>query len=279
VALDYWDRLGFGFVECGTITYHAQDGNPKPRMFRLPAEKALINRLGFNNLGAREVATNIASARPKIPLGVNLGKSKITPVETAADDYSESFRLLHGFGDYFVVNVSSPNTPGLRTLQERGPLTEILQSLKVIDAAKPLFVKVAPDLEIGALDEVIEVAHAMKLTGLIATNTTISRSSLSVDPSIEGGLSGAPLRAMSNLFLAHLFKSCDRDLILMGVGGIFTGDDLYEKICLGAHLCQIYTGWVYGGPHMVPEALQRCVELMAADGFGSVAEARGSKVL
>ncbi len=274
-ALDHWHALGFGFVECGTVTFHAQPGNERPRLFRLPEEKALINRLGFNNVGARAVATRLAAAKPRIPVGVNLGKSKITPLEQAAMDYEESFKLLHSFGDYFVVNVSSPNTPGLRNLQDRGPLTEILQRLRAIDATRPLFVKVSPDLEWAALDEVVGVATEAKVTGLIATNTTIARDMLTTDPEEEGGLSGAPLKRRSDEVLAHLYRACDRSMILMGVGGIFTGEDLYQKIRLGAHLAQVYTGWVYGGPHMAPDVLEELVMLMQRDGVKTLEEIRG----
>jgi dihydroorotate dehydrogenase len=275
-ALDHWHQLGFGFVEAGTVTYHAQPGNPKPRLFRLPADKALINRLGFNNDGARAIATRLAVAKCKVPLGVNLGKSKITELPNAAQDYQESFRLLHKFGDYFVVNVSSPNTPGLRTLQEKQPLLEILLALREVNAEKPLFVKVAPDLEPTAVDDVVEVAHEAKLTGLIATNTTILRDGISDDRGLDGGLSGAPLRARSNAVLSHLYKACDKSMILIGVGGIMSGADVYEKIRLGAHLCQLYTGWIYGGPTMIPAACQELSSLMSRDGMKSLAEARGS---
>ena len=275
-ALNSWHRLGFGFIEAGTITYHAQPGNPKPRLFRLPKDQGLINRMGFNNDGARAVATRLAEAKCKIPLGVNLGKSKVTELADAPKDYQESYRLMHKFGDYFVVNVSSPNTPGLRTLQEKKPLLEIIAAIREVDATKPLFVKVAPDLEWPALDEVIEVAQEAKLTGLIATNTTISRDGLVGDPGQAGGLSGAPVRKKSNEALCHLYRSCDRSMILMGVGGIFSGEDAYEKIRLGAHLCQIYTGWVYGGPTMIPAANQQLVSLMKRDGVKSLAELRGS---
>jgi len=275
-ALDYWHRLGFGFVEAGTVTYHAQPGNPKPRMFRLPNDRALINRLGFNNDGARAIATRLAIAKPQIPIGVNLGKSKITELVNAAKDYEESFRLLHSFGDYFVVNVSSPNTPGLRTLQEKGPLMEILSALRSVDSEKPLFVKVAPDLETSALEDVVQVAHEARLTGLIATNTTIGRDGITRDPCQEGGLSGAPLLGKSNQFLSHLYRSCDRSMILMGVGGIMSGADVYEKIRLGAHVCQIYTGWIYGGPYMIPAAMQEVASLMSRDGVRSITELRGA---
>lgn len=275
-ALDYWHQLGFGHVECGTVTYQAQPGNPRPRLFRLPSEQGLINRMGFNNDGAREVAGRLASAKSQIPVGINLGKSKVTPLEKAAEDYQNSYRLLHTFGGYFVVNVSSPNTPGLRTLQEKGPLREIFASLREVDATKPLFVKVAPDLELTALDDVLDVACEAKLTGMIATNTTIARDMLARDPNEGGGLSGLPVRAKSNATLAHLARNAPKEMILIGVGGIFTGDDVYEKIRLGAHLTQVYTGWIYGGPHMAPTALERLIQLMERDGVKSLADARGT---
>lgn len=275
-ALDHWHLLGFGFVEAGTVTYYPQSGNPKPRMFRLPKDKALINRLGFNNDGARVVATRLAVARPQIPLGVNLGKSKVTELADASKDYRESFRLLYKNGDYFVVNVSSPNTPGLRTLQEKGPLLEILSALREVDPNKPIFVKVAPDLEPSALDDVVDVAHQTKLTGLIATNTTVSREGIKRDPGQEGGLSGAPLLAKSNELLSHLYRACDHSMILIGVGGIMSGADVYEKIRKGAHLCQLYTGWIYGGPTLIPAANQELASLMSRDGVKSLAELRGT---
>lgn len=279
VALDHWHRLGFGFVECGTVTFHPQPGNPKPRLFRVPEDRALINRLGFNNDGARTVAGRLAQARAQIPVGVNLGKSRITELSQAADDYQSSFRILHPFGSYYVVNVSSPNTPGLRTLQEKGPLLAILEALREVDAKKPLLVKVSPDLTSEALDEVIEVAHSCRLTGLIATNTSISREGLRHDPGEQGGLSGAPLSRKSDQCLEHLRKSCDASMVLVGVGGICNGDDLYRKIRLGAHLCQVYTGWVYGGPEFVPKALQDLTRRMQRDGFKSLEQARGTATL
>lgn len=227
-------------------------GKCKPRLYRLPKEQALVNRMGFNNDGAATIASRLAPSRARIPVGVNLGKSRTAPLDKAAEDYRRSYRLLHSMGDYFVVNVSSPNTPGLRSLQERGPLLEILSALRAEDATRPLFVKVDPDLETSALDDVIEVAHETKLTGLVATNTSLGRTGLPRDPGIEGGLSGRPLWEPSNRCLAHLRASCDPGLVLIGVGGIFSGRDLFDKISLGAHLCQIYTGWVYGGPRLIP---------------------------
>ncbi|MCB8933632.1 MAG: quinone-dependent dihydroorotate dehydrogenase [Fimbriimonadaceae bacterium] len=276
-AVAHWGALGFGFAEVGTITYRAQPGNPRPRLFRLPADRALINRMGFNNEGARAIATRLAAARPALPIGVNLGKSKDTPLEAAFQDYSESFKLLRKLGAYFVVNVSSPNTQGLRTLQEKGPLLEIVHALREVDAERPLFVKVAPDLESEALDEVVGVVHEAKLTGIIATNTTVRREGLATSIDEEGGLSGEPLRRRSNEVLGHLFQSCDRSVVLIGVGGIFDGLDLYEKIARGAHLCQVYTGWIYGGPGMAPAALRTLVDLMRRDGVASLADLRGTR--
>lgn len=279
LVLNHWHQLGFGFAEIGTVTFHAQPGNEKPRMFRLQADNGLINRLGFNNDGAQRIATRLAEGRPQIPIGVNLGKSRVAELDAAADDYRNSYRILSPFGDYFVVNVSSPNTPGLRDLQEKGRLLEIVAALREVNPARPLFVKVSPDLETPELEDVIQVAHEAKLTGLIATNTTIEHSGLTpAEPHIdeEGGVSGRPLKEMSNRILAHLYKSCDRDMILMGVGGIENGEDLYQKIALGAHLAQVYTGWIYGGPHMAPDTLERLGSLMALNGFDSIASLRGS---
>ncbi len=274
VALDRWKDFGFGFVEAGTVTFHAQPGNPKPRMFRVPEAQGLINRMGFNNEGAAVLAERIVDAG--VPLGINLGKSKVTELEKAHEDYAASFRLLHRKGDYFVVNVSSPNTPGLRALQDAGALREILGAMREVDAARPLFVKVAPDLTLDALDELVAVAVEARLTGLIATNTTIARAMLPKDPGEAGGLSGRPVREMADASLAHLYRSCPKEMILVGVGGIMDGDDAYRKIRLGAHLVQLYTGWIYGGPSLVPRINRRIVELLERDGFKSLDEARGT---
>jgi dihydroorotate dehydrogenase len=276
VAVGQWESAGFGFVEVGTVTFHAQEGNPKPRLFRLPDDQALINRLGFNNTGAAQMVENLAAARCNIPYGINVGKSYITPVENAADDYKMTFETLRGFGNYFTVNVSSPNTPGLRSLQEKDKLTEVLTAVREVAPVVPLFVKIAPDLELTAVDEVIEVAFDMRLTGIIATNTTISRVGLNTPTQEAGGLSGRPLRALSDGILAHLAKALDERMVLIGVGGIFTGEDLFRKISLGAHLCQVYTGWVYGGPNMVVDTLADLVGLMEQRGFKDLKALRGS---
>lgn len=281
LALPYWQKLGFGFAEIGTITWHPQPGNPKPRLFRLPGQQALINRFGFNNEGARAISTRLAIARSPIPIGINLGKSKITELADAAKDYQDSYRLLHKFGSYFVVNVSSPNTPGLRSLQEKGPLLEILHALKELDAQKPLFFKVAPDLEYDALDELVEVAREAKVTGIIATNTTLSREAIPAGtPNRDeaGGLSGAPLKDRSDMVLRHIAKACGKEMILIGVGGISTPQDVFDKIALGAHLTQIYSGWIYGGPHFVPDLLEGFVDLLQKHGIKSLDELRGSAI-
>lgn len=275
-CLEAWQHLGFGFVEAGTITFRPQPGNPKPRLFRLPTDKALINRMGFNNDGAERVAARLAVATPDIPVGINLGKSRLAELSEAVEDYASSFRLLHQFGSYAVVNVSSPNTPGLRSLQDRGPLTDILQALKAIDAEKPLFVKVSPDLEFSALDEVLDVCLTNGCTGLIATNTTLSRDGLSTPTDEMGGLSGAPLAGRSDAVLAHLARAARENLVLIGAGGIFDGDDLYRKISLGAHLAQVYTGWIYGGPSMIPNVLKQLASRLEREGIRHLDQLRGS---
>lgn len=279
VALDYWDDLGFGFAEIGTITRLPQPGNPKPRLFRLPAEKALINRMGFNNDGSEAIADRIEHSHPTLPIGINLGKSKIAPIDQAAADYQASYRRLSGMGDYFVVNVSSPNTPGLRGLQEKGALDEIVSAIRDVDFTRPLFIKISPDLSLGAIEDVVEVAVDNRITGLIATNTTLSRDGLTSNPNQEGGLSGKPLTETANQVMAHLYANVPREMVLIGVGGIFSADDLVNRIAAGAHLCQIYTGWIYGGPQTVPRLLEGMLESMDALGIQSLEELRGANVV
>jgi dihydroorotate dehydrogenase len=252
VAVARWQGLGFGFVEVGTVTRHAQPGNPRPRLFRLPAERALINRLGFNNDGADAVARRLDSARPGIPLGVNIGKSRATPPEEAHEDYAYSFKALRGHADYVVVNVSSPNTPGLRELQEKDALRRILAGLKEIDAGVPLLVKIAPDLTLGAIEDVVGVCQELGLAGLVCTNTTVSRATLARDPGLEGGLSGAPLRGIADEVLSFVREAAP-GLALIGVGGVMSAADARRKMELGADLVQVYTGMVYGGPGFARE--------------------------
>ncbi len=247
LALEAWPRMGFGFVEVGTVTRYPQPGNPRPRLFRLPGQNALINRMGFNNQGAEALARRLERERPNYPIGINIGKSKATPLEDAAEDYAYSFKLLANLGDYFVVNVSSPNTPGLRTLQDREPLSRILRRLREIDSSRPLLVKLAPDLENEALEEAVQVVVEMGIEGLVCGNTSLRRQEIGVDDDREGGVSGAPIRDLSDRQLARVRQLAPK-LLLIGVGGILSGEDALRKIELGATLVQSYTGFVYGGP-------------------------------
>lgn len=270
VALPAWEALGFGFCEVGGVTRHAQDGNPRPRMFRAVADRAIVNRMGFNNGGADAMAATLDDWRargswPTHPVGVNLGKSKVTPLEEAARDYATSFELLADRADFFVVNVSSPNTPNLRQLQDRAALDEILSALSEINAKRPqprpILVKVAPDLSFDALDEILELVGPRSLAGIVATNTTIARPD-SNDARCRavyaetGGLSGAPLRSRANEVIAHLAKRTAGKLPIVGVGGVFSAADAIEKLEAGATLVQVYTGLVYEGPGLVGEIVR-----------------------
>jgi len=290
VAANVWENFGFGFAELGTVTFHAQPGNPKPRMFRLPLDEAALNRMGFNNLGAAALAKRLGSGLATthaiaIPIGINLGKSKITALEDAAADYLESFRLLKKLGDYFVVNVSSPNTPGLRSLQSTEQLEPILSALQQENSErKPLFVKIAPDLEWEAIASVIELAQTHQLSGIIATNTTIRRDNLKTqmiaatgNPVTEeaGGISGAPLRGRSTEVIRFIYQQTEGTLPIIGVGGIFTAEDAWEKITAGASLIQVYTGWIYEGPGMVQRVLKGLVQKMEERGLQNIGEAIG----
>ena len=253
VALLAWEALGFGFVEIGTITAHAQPGNPKPRLFRFPEEEALINRLGFNNEGAAAVARRLISFKesgrwPRIPVGINIGKSKITPAGEAAGDYLASFQQLHGLGDYYVLNVSSPNTPGLRDLQAKEALSTIVKTLRDWEGTPkcPLFVKVAPDLAEADLCSIVALAEEEKLSGIIATNTTLDHTSIASSRDQVGGLSGAPLRARS-LHALQIIRQ-QTDLPVIACGGIHDAGTAQERLAAGANLLQIYTSFIYQGP-------------------------------
>jgi dihydroorotate dehydrogenase len=272
VALRAWEALGFSFVEAGTVTAQAQPGNEKPRIFRLPEDQALINRLGFNNDGAETVGNRLdrleRSGRwPGIPVGLNIGKTKVTPLEQAAEDYVFSMKKLYPYADYFTINVSSPNTPGLRELQGKEPLTALLKHLRELnhdlavkfslDAPKAMFLKIAPDLTPAQLDEIVGVARDLRLTGIVATNTTTDKSALK-DPVWQaeaGGLSGRPLAKRSTEFIRAISQRAGGRLAIIGVGGIFTADDLREKLDSGASLVQVYTGFIYRGPSMVRSLL------------------------
>ena len=259
-ALPAWQTLGFGFVEPGTITALPQPGNPRPRIFRLPDMGGIINRMGFNNSGADAVALRLerlkASGRwPTIPVGLNLGKSKVTPLEEATQDYLRSFERLFELGDYFVLNVSSPNTPGLRTLQGKEELNELLGAVMAANRAKPvpkpLLLKIAPDLEWAQIDEILGLVTEHGLSGLIATNTTLDHSCVPEGRDQTGGLSGKPLRARSTEIVRYVCKHLD--LPVIAVGGIFDADAALEKLDAGAALVQLYTGFIYRGPTLIGE--------------------------
>jgi len=263
VALSAWQTLGFGFVEAGTITAHAQPGNPKPRIFRLPDMGGLINRMGFNNSGAEAVAQRLEGLKasgnwPTIPVGINLGKTKLTPLEEAPQDYLLSFNRLFEVGDYFVLNVSSPNTPGLRTLQGKDELNDLLGAVMTANRAKPapkpLLLKIAPDLEWPQIDEILELVTTHGLAGLIATNTTLDHSCVPAERDQTGGLSGKPLRARSTEIVRYVCKHLD--LPVIAVGGIFDADAALEKLDAGAALVQLYTGFIYRGPALITEICQ-----------------------
>ncbi|WP_129630470.1 quinone-dependent dihydroorotate dehydrogenase [Candidatus Oscillochloris fontis] len=263
VALAAWAAMGFGFVEAGTVTWQIQPGNPRPRIFRLPEHEALINRMGFNNDGAVALAARLRKlGRPSLPIGISLGKSRAAPLEKATDDYCASFRALYDFGSYFALNVSSPNTPGLRNLQDRAHLSELLAELQIINQRvsqarhaipKPLLVKIAPDLSEAAISEVLDVAAEHGVSGIIATNTTIGRGGVADHPraSEAGGLSGRPLAARALEVVRFIRREAGPTLPIIGVGGIFTPDDALAMRAAGADLIQIYTGLIYQGPGVV----------------------------
>ena len=275
--------FGFGFIEGGTVTALGQEGNPKPRIFRLKKEEALINCLGFNNLGAEKVGDHLKKrANPKIPIGINIGKSKSAALKDAAKDYLFSFEKLYPFANYFTINVSSPNTPRLRELQnDLLPLLSKLQeknqelSNLMKQNLKPLFVKIAPDLSIADLEQISRICIKAKITGIIAANTTVSREGIENIPTLEGGVSGKLLETKSTQIVRHLYKMVGKELVIIGVGGIFSAEDAYKKIKAGASLVQIYTGWVYQGPCLVQQINQGLVSLLEKDGFKNIQEAVG----
>lgn len=251
---------GFGFIEIGTLTPKGQPGNEKPRLFRLKADEAIVNRMGFNNDGVEIAVEELKKRKTKIIIGGNIGKNKVTPNEEADSDYLTAFNVLHSYVDYFVVNVSSPNTPNLRALQEKEPLMKLLQSLKDENTTKaeqkPILLKIAPDLTNEQLDDIIEIVQETKIDGVIATNTTIGRSGLKsskelVDKTGAGGVSGKPLTKRSTEVIRYLSDRSDRSFPIIGVGGIHTPEDALEKLDAGASLVQLYTGFIYEGPGLV----------------------------
>ena len=295
-AVPVWAALGFGFSELGAVTWRAQPGNPAPRLFRIVADEAIINRMGFNNPGAEAVADRLAAWRaqgrwPKHPVGINLGKSKDTPLEKAAEDYAASFRVLQPHGDFFVVNVSSPNTPGLRQLQDRAALDEILAALheeqekggssaSAALALKPILVKVAPDLSFEALDQILELAGVRHVAGIVATNTTITRPQTN-KPDLRrlyaepGGLSGRPLGGRSTEIVRHIYRQTRGGLPIIGVGGVFDAADAWEKVTAGASLVQLYTSLVYEGPGVARAIVNGLLERLEQEGLGDLSQAVG----
>ena len=305
-AIAFWPRIGCSFCEVGTITAQPQAGNPQPRLFRLPADRAIINRYGFNNQGAEAIAARLATesvsesaSAVAPPVGINLGKSKVTPLEEAASDYLASFEQLYPYGDYFVVNVSSPNTPGLRSLQSKASLADILSTLQARNRdRKPLLVKIAPDLSWAQLDEVLEIVSDCQVAGIIATNTTLSRTGLRTEtiaatgkpPQQEsGGLSGPALRQRSTEIIRYIYRQNiqrqgslgepNPKLAIVGVGGIDSAEAAWEKIAAGANLIQIYTGLVYGGPGLIGQIVRGVRDRAIRIGCQTIAEAIGCELV
>jgi dihydroorotate dehydrogenase len=249
--------LGFGFIEIGTLTPKSQPGNDKPRLFRLQQDQALINRMGFNNEGVLAAVERLKKRKSNVIVGGNIGKNKVTPNEQAVDDYDKCFEALYPYVDYFVVNVSSPNTPGLRELQEKDPLKKLMLHVKQLSAAKekpkPVLLKIAPDLTNSQLDDIVEILMETKTDGVIATNTTISREGLTTDQQLissigNGGLSGKPVKEKSTQVISYLRSKLGKKYPIIGVGGIMSPEDAVEKMKAGADLVQIYTGFIYEGP-------------------------------
>ncbi len=282
-AVNAWGQIGFGYAEIGTITGQPQPGNPPPRLFRLPTDRALINRMGFNNPGATVAAEHLARRRPgpvRMPIGANIGKTKVVPVDDAVDDYRFSARMLGPLADFVVVNVSSPNTPGLRDLQAVDSLRPILAAVQA-EVDVPVLVKIAPDLADDDIDAVADLAVELGLAGIVATNTTIARSGLRT-PADEvtamgaGGLSGAPLAERSLQVLQRLHARVGGRVTLVSVGGIETVDQAWERIRAGASLLQTYTGFIYGGPVWVRDINRGIADRVRSGGFANIAEAVGS---
>ena len=292
VALRALAALGFGFIEAGTVTRHAQPGNPRPRLFRLPQDKALINRAGFNNSGAAAFVKRVERDRPNCVLGASIGKSKITPLEQATEDYLASFETVYGVADYVAVNVSSPNTPQLRELQQSEQLSALLGALQERNRAlqqkhqrprpMPVLVKLSPDLTTEDLETIVDVVVQLQIDGIIATNTTIARDHLLTDRARvaalgDGGLSGAPLRMKSTRMVADLYRLTKGQLPIIGVGGIFTAEDAWEKIAAGASLVQLYTGLIYQGPGIARDINEGLQQILTREGFQNLDAAVGCR--
>ena len=288
-AVRAWGRLGFGFAEIGTVTARPQPGNPRPRLFRLPADEAIINRMGFNNVGVERFLRNVEKAAFRGVLGINIGKNFDTPIERAAEDHLASFRLLRGVADLVVVNVSSPNTPGLRELQDRDHLTAILGALRDEDASMrridarapmPFLVKLAPDLPDAQIEDAVDLAGELGLAGVVLTNTTISRDGL-IDPSApvaseQGGLSGPPVRKRADEAVRIAARRAGDDLVIIGVGGIMDADDAWQRLASGASLVEVWTGLVYRGPLIARDITLGLMQRMRDEGVSHISEVTGS---
>lgn len=285
-------NLGFSHVEVGTITGQAQAGNPQPRLFRLPADQALINRMGFNNPGADAVARQLRRQTIRTPVGINIGKTKIVELADATDDYLHSFRALFPFARYFTVNVSSPNTPGLRSLQSREPLVELLNAIRNSNqdlahaqnsTPRPILLKIAPDLNYDQLADIASIVSETAIDGLIATNTTISRDGLATPPATvtaigDGGLSGKPLTQRSRDVVQFLYRETAGRVPIIGAGGIMNGEDAWQMIRHGASLVQVYTGFIYGGPMFVKGINKHLVMRLQESGMTQIGDAVGSAI-
>jgi dihydroorotate dehydrogenase len=282
--------LGFGHVEVGTVTGEGQIGNERPRLFRLKPDRGLLNRMGFNNKGSAAVEAHLSGATIEPTLGINIGKTKVVDLEDAPADYEKSFRRLFEYADYFVVNVSSPNTPGLRSLQNREPLTRLLSHLQELNrslaetersARKPILLKIAPDITEGMLDDILDVLEDCELDGIIATNTTIERDDLKTEGQEDlgpGGVSGKPVQEQSLELISAIYQKTGGAFPIIGVGGIFDADDALEAIRAGASLVQVWTGFVYEGPATVKRINKGLVDACRANGWTSISEARGLDV-
>lgn len=285
VVVDQLASLGFGFVEVGTVTFKPQEGNAKPRMFRLPEDGALLNRLGFNNDGAAEIAKRLTKIARNCIVGVNIGKNRDVPIEEAAENYLASFNIVHPVADYIAVNVSSPNTPNLRELQNADNLDELLTTLQRRNrelSPKPLLVKIAPDLTESEIEQIVESCLRLEIAGIIATNTTVSREGLrtsGVEDLGGGGISGSPVAAASNAVIAAVYRYSNGRLPIIGVGGIFNADDAFAKIAAGASLVQAYTGFIYKGPSFARDINEGIKRILRERGFRSLDEAVGCSQL
>ena len=292
-AANIWKDFGFGFAELGTVTKFAQSGNPKPRLFRLAKEQAALNRMGFNNNGAENLVKNflkqnvdLKKYRENNCLGINFGKSKITSLSKATEDYLTSLKLLIPYCDYAVINVSSPNTEGLRKLQDPILLKELLREVKNLDNCPPLFVKIAPDLSYKDIEDICQLILDENIDGIIATNTSLDRLGFEqrkikqtglLLSEENGGLSGKPLQRKANQIISHI-HNIDNNINLIGVGGIDSPKSAWERICSGASLVQIYTGWIYKGPQLVPDILNGIIKQINIHQLSNIREAIGSKL-